>query len=1350
MITQLKYKSPMKSRMLSILLMLITLPSLCLGDRLINITPYPRVMNVEKGELILPQQFIVCTAGLPADMAVEAENFVRIFNSATGYNAQTGTDATNALILIKDKKADMKDEGYALSITRENITIEAKTATGLYYAFQSIRKMLPPNVMAGVEDNKISQYALPLVRISDYPSYGYRGFMLDTSRHFFTVKELKRVLEVMSYYKMNRFHWHLTDDQGWRIEIKKYPRLTTIGSISDNSYMVDMKHGDYWLNQPYGPYFYTQEQVKEIVGYAQERHIEIVPEIDMPGHFCAAMAAYPEYSCTPEGGHQVVSNIGGVYSDVMNVANPQAVQFAKDILTEIMELFPGEYIHIGGDECPTTAWERNEECIAKKEQLGLNSFRELQSHFIKDMADHLKANGRKISVWNEAISAQGADTKTIKETGATVYCWTGADGAVAQASQLGLDHIYTPQVPWYINRKQSTSSDEPVGAGPGTDNLEVVYKQNIPVGNAKYFTGVQATFWSEYVANGEYLEYLMLPRLVAIAEAGWTPKNKMNFDHFCQRITADSALYNYNNYQYGKHYMVSAETDEKVMPNISTQKKAYWYRLVTQAGGERAEKCMELLSDNSPLLTAYKGKGAEPGRLWTNVQATETDANYLYQFWALEEDNSRPGHYALVNKAAPEGSLSPAPTASSNTGRWTYDYSKKHFNFILADNGYGKSGDSYYYSIRCDQINGMWLNASLGGQGYAVNLYNKPSDGNGGLWRFMAEAPTADAHSAHALISEAEKYLADVNTYETPADKQPGLFGKKETDELRELLHTADISAMTKEELDVFTPKLNDVYAKFRLSFGYLEQGKIYTINNTVEDFKNITIFDNLVGNHLRHTEEIWTDNAWTITESKINADYSQTVKLKNVQTHRFIGTNATSITPRFGYAVNISNQGAQLVSVFQPESHDYILAINSKNLYPVVQRSSVLPGTICAGADSRSGNAIRPQGAAWTWTESKVITYDCYDTEGKALGTFRRSFPVHATDATQPVPPTIQNYEYVETKGGQTIYRRTAYAVEVICEDLTGALLSVENINYPVGEKYVVNVPNIAYYKFSEADYEEGEALDLTDDLILKFKYTTTAYTGVKKAAQAVTTLEKGHSYLIYDTSPNDAARKGYRNVNKDLQVMRSTNIEGAHPNHVWILEQFGSKYKVKNAYCNLYVPLLQNSTPAIVGKNSGLFSFTLNADGTTWKIKGNNGVCWDGLGNGALVGWNDPGHPYQIFKYFAQPYFKVTIQTVDTEGKVLVPQTETLVKAGDSYTLTTETIEGYSLKSIEGAVGLESIAEHKIIKVVYEDDSQTGIEEIRPDRKTEGIFDLSGRKLQRISHKGLYIVNGQKMMVK
>ena len=256
----------MKNKILSLLLFL--LPCLSMADNFVNLTPLPRSITKTAGELVLPRQFVVGTSGISEEMTAEADKFVKAFNNATGYTASTSATAEQTLISIRQNTA-LGNEAYKINVKETGATIEASNAIGLYYAFQSIKKILPPNVMAGVKDTKAARYALPIVSVNDAPRFGYRGFMLDTSRHFFTVKEIKRVLEVMSYYKMNRFHWHLTDDQGWRIEIKKYPKLTSIGSISDNSYMVDMHEGDYWLNQPYGPYYYTQKDVKEVVEYAK-------------------------------------------------------------------------------------------------------------------------------------------------------------------------------------------------------------------------------------------------------------------------------------------------------------------------------------------------------------------------------------------------------------------------------------------------------------------------------------------------------------------------------------------------------------------------------------------------------------------------------------------------------------------------------------------------------------------------------------------------------------------------------------------------------------------------------------------------------------------------------------------------------------------------------------------------------------------------------------------------------------------------------------------------------------------------------------------------------------------------
>lgn len=374
----------------------------------------------------------------------------------------------------------------------------------------------------------------------------------------------------MAIYKMNVFHWHLTDDQGWRAEIKKYPRLTTIGATSHNCRITDFEHGTYWTNEPYGPYFYTQDDMRELVAYAAERHINILPEVDMPGHFCAAMAAYPEYSCNPKGEHTLPTHQGGVWNDVMNVSNPRAVQFVKDIIDELCNIFPYPYFHIGGDECPTTAWENNAECKALVEQLGLPNFRHLQSRFINEISGYLKAKGRTTVMWNESVTAKGADLNLVKEHNPLVMSWHPCQEGVRTATELGLNAIvteYHAKAPgesgwggYYINRRPSNAADVPDGAGYGDDTVEGCYKyvpvpSTLPSNQAARVNGVQATFWCEWVGVPEYLEYLLLPRLVAVAEAGWTPESKKDYEDFVRRMTKDTRMFDLGGYNYHKHWM---------------------------------------------------------------------------------------------------------------------------------------------------------------------------------------------------------------------------------------------------------------------------------------------------------------------------------------------------------------------------------------------------------------------------------------------------------------------------------------------------------------------------------------------------------------------------------------------------------------------------------------------------------------------------------------------------------------------------------------------------------------------------------------------------------------------------
>ena len=745
----------MKSKFfLSLLLCLLVWPFAASAQTaFVNLTPKPASMTVGEGTLVLPKDFVVnYAADADAAMVEEVNRFVTAYNRVTGSRVKVATGNAAALFQVGKfaEAAERKAGAYALQVAADRVTIQADDALALFYAFQSVKKMLPANVMAGVVDAKVTTYSLPLVTINDEPRFEYRGFMLDVSRHFFTVEDVKRLLDVMAYYKMNRFHWHLSDDQGWRVEIKKYPKLTEVGSIAPNCLMTDMySRTRYWLNKPYGPYFYTQDQIRDVVAYAQKLHIDIVPEIDMPGHFTAAMAAYPEYSCTPQGTHNVWI-AGGISSDVLNVANAGAVQFAKDILAELMDLFPYERIHIGGDECPTTAWQSNAECQARYAALNLTNYRQLQSLFIKEMSDFVQSKGRKLSVWNESITAGSADTETVKSTGALVYCWTEMSQSVDKAEELGLSRIYTPQFPYYINKYQGDPSVDAPAAGYGNEDVKHVYEHTIP---SNVDAGVQATFWTEAVSDRDYMEWLTLPRLTAIAEAGWTPQANRSFADFQQRITADTVLLNYNNYKWCDYQMVGWER-EIVLPNVSTAKEKHYYRLisgVTASGDARVGRCIELVAAGSPLLTEHSGKNIAVGRLWTNTQAEEGAANYDCQWWYIEADPAGSGNYALVCKAQPNGSVNPTSVGSGTGARWNYDNANKHYSFVLGAGATGKVGDNYYYTISTSAQSGNYFNSSMSGQGYAVNIYSLDASAK---WQF-APMPVAEPEAPSVIYPKA-------------------------------------------------------------------------------------------------------------------------------------------------------------------------------------------------------------------------------------------------------------------------------------------------------------------------------------------------------------------------------------------------------------------------------------------------------------------------------------------------------------------------------------------------------------------------------------------------------------------
>ena len=539
----------------------------------LSLIPAPKTATVGEGEFALREEFTIAVGEFAeseqTNVLADVTRFITTINNATELGCQASTGGADITIT---ENVSLAAEGYILDITQEGVTIEAATADGVFYAMQSLMRLLPPHVILGKQVEEEVTYALPVARIEDEPRFSYRGFMLDVSRHFFTIEEVKKMIDLMAIYKMNVFHWHLTDDQGWRAEIKQYPLLTTIGAERKSSYdtpitRIEENGQVYWTgegaqtNRPYGPFYYTQEEMREVVRYAAERHIDVLPEVDMPGHFVAALHAYPQYSCHPDWAPEVWIN-GGVSQDVLNEANPEAVQFTKNIITELCDIFPYPYFHIGGDECPTTQWESNALCQEKLRQLGKSSYRALQTEFIREINEHLATLGKKLFCWNESITDGGADLELMKKSGATIMCWNPCQAGAAKAASLGLNAIITEWGSgcYYINRRQSNDYGEPTAAGGGGDNVAATYNYvpvpaNVSAENAKYYIGVQATFWTEHVSSNEYLEYLALPRFMCVAEAGWTPQEKKDWNSFVRRMTIETEMLDLGEYIYARHWM---------------------------------------------------------------------------------------------------------------------------------------------------------------------------------------------------------------------------------------------------------------------------------------------------------------------------------------------------------------------------------------------------------------------------------------------------------------------------------------------------------------------------------------------------------------------------------------------------------------------------------------------------------------------------------------------------------------------------------------------------------------------------------------------------------------------------
>jgi hexosaminidase len=452
--------------------------------------------------------------------------------------ANDGNTIVNSIVLTSAGTDGLPAEGYRLTITPEKITIAGKGA-GLFYGIQTLIQLIPAEGMASI--------SLPCVQIEDYPRFGYRGMMLDVCRHFFTVEFVKKYIDLMAAYKFNTFHWHLTDDQGWRIEIKKYPRLTTIGSQRAQTVIGNFhdRTPQQFDNTPLGG-FYTQDQIRDVVKYAADRYITIIPEIEMPGHSEAALAAYPELSCDPSRTYKV-SETWGVFYDVY-CPSEKTFTFLQEVLTEVMDLFPSKYIHIGGDEVPKNVWKESPFCQKLIKKLKLKDEEGLQSYFIQRIEKFVNSKGRSIIGWDEILEGGLSPN-------ATVMSWRGEAGGIA-AAQQNHDVIMTPgSGGLYLDAAQGKLSDEPVGIG-GYSPLQKTYSYNptpasLTPDQQKHILGAQANLWTEYIPTEAKADYMLLPRLLAVSELNWTPLANKNFNDFANmRLPYHLAWLDKNNFDY--------------------------------------------------------------------------------------------------------------------------------------------------------------------------------------------------------------------------------------------------------------------------------------------------------------------------------------------------------------------------------------------------------------------------------------------------------------------------------------------------------------------------------------------------------------------------------------------------------------------------------------------------------------------------------------------------------------------------------------------------------------------------------------------------------------------------------
>lgn len=538
------------------------------AENILPLIPYPANLTRNEGTFNLKQLTAITTPAGDEAVARYAQEFATQLEKTSGIKVPVNpTTAATSLVMTKD--ATLAHEAYKLTVNEAGINIAAADSTGFFYAIQTLKQLMPHAIYNRSGASTAIDWTVPCVEIADQPQLGHRGYMLDVARHFFSKTEVKRILDIMATYKMNRFHWHLTDDQGWRIDIPEYPKLAQVGAVRKGSFVNAGGSSKFFDDTEYGRgMYYTLDDLREIVAYAKNLNIEIIPEIDLPGHMVAAVAAYPEFSCGPTKKYEVRID-GGISKDVLNIGKDETIDFLKCVLGHMAEIFPYKYIHLGGDECPTDQWSKNADCLKRVKDEGLAGVNELQSWLVEKLGLYLKEKYDKdIICWDELLAHWKSDN-TVKPV---IMAWNHINKS-KEAADKGFKSIVVPYQSLYLDMMQVPLSEVDVNEkyqGGWGDNwvnsVETVYGVN-PVaslsGKEDFCLGVQGNMWTETCNDSVEVEYQLLPRMLALSETGWLPAAKKDFASFYIRLQKNRDILDAKGLTYATHYFDEPDLTEQ-------------------------------------------------------------------------------------------------------------------------------------------------------------------------------------------------------------------------------------------------------------------------------------------------------------------------------------------------------------------------------------------------------------------------------------------------------------------------------------------------------------------------------------------------------------------------------------------------------------------------------------------------------------------------------------------------------------------------------------------------------------------------------------------------------------------